>query len=42
MVVLAAKGLAMTAFDLLTDCALRERVQAEFTAEGLPDRGEER
>lgn len=42
VVVLAAKGLAMTAFDLLTDQELRERVQAEFRAEGLPDHGEVR
>jgi len=39
VVILAAKGLAMTAYDLLTDADLRQRVQAEFTASGLPDRG---
>jgi len=30
VVILAAKGLAMTAYDLLSDAALRERVKAEF------------
>jgi len=39
VVVLAAKGLAMTGYALLTDAGLRARVAAEFAAEGLPDRG---
>jgi amidohydrolase len=39
VVVLAAKGLAMTGYDLLTDADLRQRVRAEFIASGLPDRG---
>ncbi|RIE17455.1 amidohydrolase [Candidatus Cryosericum septentrionale] len=39
VVILAAKGLAMTGYDLLTDADLRQRVRAEFTASGLPDRG---
>jgi amidohydrolase len=39
VVLLAAKGLAMTGYELLTDAGLRERVRAEFAAEGLPDRG---
>jgi len=39
VVILAAKGLAMTGYDLLTDADLRQRVWAEFTASGLPDRG---
>ena len=39
VVLLAAKGLAMTGYDLLTDADLRQRVQEEFTASGLPDRG---
>ena len=39
VVLLAAKGLAMTGYDLLTDTDLRQRVQTEFTLAGLPDRG---
>jgi len=39
VVVLATKGLAMTGYDLLADADLRQQVQAEFVAAGLPDRG---
>jgi len=39
VVILGAKGLAMTGYDLLTDADLRQRVQAEFAASGLPDHG---
>ena len=35
-VLLAAKGMAMTAYDLLTDAALREEVNREFREEVVP------
>ncbi len=39
VVVLAAKGLALTGYDLLTDEALRERARREFEEKVLPFRG---